>query len=114
MKVSVENVSGAVINDLSTAEDGVATGAARNNPLPYPFDVPANISADGSLANSTTITLVMHPRDFHKSKSVSPGNGDGMEPGEQWNQMVNAGTVTFTAGAQADDSDREEEFLGSV
>jgi hypothetical protein len=112
MLVTVTNTSGATINDPQVAEDGVGLPGGvhpeeathRNSPLPYPF---AHI---GSMANAAALQLPMHPADWnHKSvPSVA------QTPGNMWNMLVAAGTVTMATAAQTDSASQEEVFLGVV
>ena len=112
MLVTVTNTSGATINDPQVAEDGIGLPGGehpeeathRNSPLPHPF------GHIGSLLDTVSLQLPMHPADWnHKSvPSIA------MTPGNKWNLLVNAGTVTMATAAQADNTDQEEEYLGAV
>jgi hypothetical protein len=115
--VTIENTTdpNKTLNRLGLGEDGLATGGQREDPLPYPFNEPANLpDANGTLEFGSSVELPMHPRDFHHSKSQSAMDGDGLEPGEEWNILVNRGDVTFGIGAQADVRDNEELFVAAV
>lgn len=104
MLVTVTNTSGATINTLAVAEDGVATGGHRDNALPYPF------AQATDLANAGSIVLPMHEADFRGTTQMRRG-----QPArDQWNQLVQAGTVTFAVAAQSDEQDVEEVFLAAV
>jgi hypothetical protein len=82
-----------------------ATGGAVKDALPYPF---AHI---GALAAAGTKQLPMHPRDWrHRDVFV----GSPMEAGEQWQQLVNAGTVSMAFAAQTGRRDSEELFIAAV
>ena len=109
MLVTIENISGAVMNNLDSLTGGsgpsalLAVGGARLNPLPYPF---AHI---GEFADSDTKQLAMKPRDFHKRNQAET-----FEPGEEWMQLVQAGKVTFAITAEATDTDPEEEYIDAI
>lgn len=109
MIITITNTSGVVLNALDSLTGGtgpsalLATGGARKLPLPYPF------GHIGSLAISGTKVLAMKPRDFRKGGPVPFAAS--LEPGEEWNQMVQSGQVSFGVGAEATDRDPEEEFL---
>jgi hypothetical protein len=82
-----------------------ATGGARKDILPYPF---AHI---GALAAAATKQLPMHPRDWrHRDVFV----GSPMDAGEEWQALVNAGTVSMTFASQTGRRDSEELFLAAV
>ena len=106
MLVTVTNTSGHSINYAAVGEDGVALPGGnhpeeathRVYPLPYPF------GHIGTLINGGTKQLAMHPRDWTYSRSQMRG----MAVSERWNQLVNAGVVTLTVGAQANRRDQEE------
>ncbi len=108
MLVTVTNTSGAAMNGAATYTSGsgtatvLATGGARSNPLPFPF------GHIGELAASGTKQLPVHPRDFR----YKPVPWVSMEPGEEWNQLVQAGKVTLAFASQATRNDVEELFLG--
>ncbi len=118
MLITVTNVSNTVglpsrtINALdtyTTLGSGVsvltATGGQRKDILPYPF---AHI---GSLAAAATKQLPMHPRDWrHRDVFV----GSPQDAGEEWQALVNAGTVSLTVAAQTGRRDSEELFLTAV
>lgn len=118
MMVTITNVTGTTfptgftLNALDALTGGSgpsglnATGGARTYPLPFPF---AHI---GSLAAAATKLLVMKPRDFHKGGSV-PYSAT-MEPGEEWQQMIQSGLVTLTTAAEATSQDPEETFIAVV
>lgn len=109
MLVTITNTSGAEMNALDSISHGsgpsalLATGGARKNPLPYPF---AHI---GALAAAGTKQLPMKPRDFGKRHVAET-----LDVGEEWNQLIQAGKVTFAIAAEATNTDAEEEFLGAV
>lgn len=124
MLVTVENQLTVPINDPAVAEDGVAVGGGnhpeetthRNNALPYPFGrYVGTLDENGGAADS--IQLPMHQSDFRVNSTVGMGSSQmarGLPVRDQWNQMVQAGTVTFAVAAQTDDQDVEELFLGTI
>lgn len=107
MLVTVTNVSGATINNLITGGSGVssdAVGGSKNKPLPYPF------GHIGSLANSASKQLPVHPADW-RTKSVP---WQTFEPATEWNQLVQAGIVTVASADQALTVDTEEKYFIQV
>ena len=110
MIVTITNTSGATINDLQTLTGGVgvsalnAVGGQRNNPLPYPF------GHIGALANAATSVLPMHPADWRRKRVPSMA----MQPSTQWNQMVQANTVTIAVAAEPGRTDSEELYMNAV
>lgn len=112
MLVTVTNTSGGDINDLQTRVGSIpgpasllATGGQRNNPLPYPF------GHIGTLANTGTKQLAMHPRDWRHSHMQAK---DGFEPSLQWQQLVQAGTVTLAYASETNRTDEEELYTNAV
>lgn len=112
MLVTITNTSGAAINGLDTFTSGgvgpaaiVATGGQRRKPLPFPF------GHVGELAAAAAVQLPMHPRDF-RFKSVM--NADGFDAGEEWQQLIQNGTVTFAQAAETGRRDAEELFMNAV
>lgn len=120
MLVTVENQLATPINGPQVGEDGIAVGGGnhpeetthRTNALPYPFgryvgELEANGGAD-------SIQLPMHEADFRQNSTVGLGSSQmarGLPVRDQWNQMVQAGVVTFTVADQTDDQDVEEAFI---
>lgn len=104
MLVTVTNVSTATINNVIPGGSGVssdAVGGSKNKPLPYPF------GHIGPLAASASKQLPMHPADWrHKAVPWLT-----FEPVTEWNQLVQAGTVTLTIADQATVRDSEEKFF---
>ncbi len=89
----------------STLTAIIAVGGQRKDALPYPF---AHI---GSLAAAATRQLPMHPRDWrHRDVIV----GSPMEAGEEWQQLIQAGTVSLAFAAQTGRRDAEELFTTAV
>lgn len=123
MLVTVENQLATAINYPALGEDGVAVGGGnhpeetthRVSGLPYPFgryvgELEANGGAD-------SIQLPMHEADFGQSTTVGLGSSQmarGLPVRDQWNQMVQAGTVTFAVAVQADAQDVQEIFLAAI
>lgn len=109
MLVTVTNTSGAALNTLAVAEDGVSTGGSRENPLPYPF------GHIGELADTVGVELPMHAADLRQGAGGAIAQmGRGLPSRDQWNQLVQAGAVTFAVAAQTDATDVEDDFLGTV
>ncbi len=123
MLVTVENQLDIAINDPALAEDGVAVGGGnhpeetthRNNALPYPFGrYVGTLAANGG---ADSIQLPMHAADFGQNTTVGMGSSQmarGLPVRAQWNQMVQAGIVTFAVASQSDEQDVEEVFLAAV
>lgn len=110
MIATVTNVSGHAINypDVVSAGSGpsgiYATGGNTRYPLPYPF---AHI---GSLANGVGKALPMHSRDWrYRVVPAIP-----QEPSKEWQQLVQAGVVTFAAATETADRDEEGEFFHAI
>jgi len=110
MIVTVTNTSGRIINDLDriTVGEGIVglvfEGGARKDPLPYPF------GHVGAVANGASVALPMHPRDFHFKESIASP----MDSGTEWQQLVQAGTVTFAVAAETGVTDLEEVALAAI
>lgn len=117
MLVTVTNQLAVPINDPAVGEDGVALPGGnhpseathRNYPLPYPFDLVGTLDANGGANDSAQ--LPMQPQDFRYSRSQM---ARALPVEEEWNQMVQAGIVTFVTGAQANVRDVEELFVSAV
>ena len=115
MIVTVTNTSGGDLNALDSISGGVGTsallavGGARKDPLPYPF------GHIGDLANAGTSVLPVHSADFrHGAGAGNAQMGRGLPMREGWNLLVQAGTVTFAAAAQADAVDVEDVQFGTI
>lgn len=118
MLVTIQNITattfgtGFTINVLDALTGGSgpsglnATGGAKLYPLPYPF------GHIGSLASTATKQLVMHARDLSKGGCVS--YAESMSPGEQFNQMIQQGLISFAIAAETTNRDPEEEFIAAV
>ena len=105
MLVTITNASSLTLNDLDVHDGGSgAIGGARKRPLPFPF------GHIGALAASGTKQLPMHPSDWRYKGSISMP----MEPKDEWNQLVQAGTVTIAVAAEADRRDSEELFIDAI
>lgn len=109
MLMTVTNTSGHVLNDFDTYYGYSPTplvnavGGQRRDPLPYPFDWVI-------LAIGGNKQLPIRPRDFtHKAVPWLP-----LRPGEEWNQMIQAGKVTYLLGAEAAFGDIDEAFFNAV
>lgn len=123
MLVTVQNQLATPINYPAVAEDGIAVGGGnhpeetthRVDALPYPFGRYAGtLEASGG---ADSIQLPMHTADFRQSSLVGMGSSQmarGLPVRDQWNQMVQAGTVTFAVAAQTDEQDVEEAFIALV
>lgn len=117
MLITVENQLSVEINKPAVGEDGVSLPGGnhpqeathRTYPLPYPFDLVGTLDANGG-ANDA-VQLPMHPRDWRYSRSQM---ARGLPVSEKWNQLVQAGVVTFTIAAQADRRDVEELYVTAV
>lgn len=103
--VTVTNQQSTTMNDFDkrTGGSGIAaleaTGGARKDPLPYPFN-DVVLGPNGSSTDDSTRPV--HPRDWrHKAVPWLTH-----EPGEQWNVLVQAGKVTLSFSAA--DGDVEE------
>lgn len=105
--MTVENQQATDMNYLATETHGtgtaqtIATGGARVDPLPYPFDwvvLQENGHADDSKQ------LPIHPEDWgHKAVPWLP-----LTPREEWNMLVQAKKVTLAFAAQTGVRDSEE------
>lgn len=73
----------------------VATGGNVQNPFPYPFNHVR------SLATTATKTLPMNLRDLRRR------TWDTLDPGQEWNQLIQAGKVTVVLTDVATDNDFE-------
>jgi hypothetical protein len=107
--VTVENQQATQMNYLATEEHGsgtaqtIATGGARVDPLPFPFDWVV-LGVNGSATDAKQ--LPMHPDDWdHKQVPWLPHR-----PGELWNMLVQAGKVTLAFAAQTGVRDSKELF----
>jgi hypothetical protein len=112
MLLTVNNVSGHVLNDFDSYYGFQPTplvnavGGQRKDPLPYPY---SHVILAAAGPGATKI-LPVHPRDFHRKAVPSLP----MMPGEEWNQMVQAGKVTYSVASEATFSDLDEAFISAV
>lgn len=118
MLVTVENQLAVEINKPAVGEDGVSLPGGnhpeeathREYPLPHPFGpFIGTLDANGGAYDS--IQLPLHPRDFRYSRSQM---ARGLPVSEEWNQLVQAGVVTFAVAAQANRRDVEELYANAV
>lgn len=106
MLTTVTNLTTDILNDFDTLTAGTvatvgpaamtATGGARLRPLPYPF-------GHVVLAASGSKELPMNQRDWR----TLPLQGVTFEPGVEWSQLVQAGTVSMAFAAQTTTVDPE-------
>lgn len=110
MLVTVQNTAGRSINVTETLTGGTGTSALSavggniTDPLPYPF------RHIGTLADTATKQLPMHDRDW-RYKAVP---GLPQEPSIEWQQLVQAGIVTLTLGAEAVNRSQEDLFVAAL
>lgn len=110
MLMTVTNTSGHVLNDFDTYYGYSPTplvnavGGQRKDPLPYPFGhVVLGIGA-------SSLALPVRPRDWtHKRVPWLT-----LDPGEEWNQVVQAGKVTYILAAETPIRDVDEAFFTAV
>lgn len=114
MLMQVTNLTSSQLNYLDSylgyvGVPGVSTavGGSRVSPVPYPFDwyvFPAN----GTTGYNPTFSA--HERDMrHKQNMWS-----GWEAGEQWNALVQAGTVSITWSAESTSRDTEDLLIHNI
>jgi len=112
MIVTLTNISGVTLNDLDIVGPSplvTAKGGQRKYPLPYPF------GHIGALANSATSVLPVKLRDLRKGGPVSYAAT--LSPDEEWNQMIQAGQVTWGIATETTVSgvnDTEEIFVHDI
>lgn len=109
MIMTVTNTSATVtLNALGSISVGsgtsatYATGGARVNQLPFPF-------SHTTIAPSAAVALGVRPRDMARQKVA-----DSLSPATQWNQLVQAGTVTVAMAKEATSTDVEELAFDTV
>jgi len=88
--------------------DLYAVGGNVNNPLPFPFDRVGELDANGGANDS--VQRAMHPDDFHNRHNLWRG----MEPGTEWNQIIQEGKVTFAIASESGRTHTEELFITAV
>lgn len=105
MLVTVTNLSDVTLNvldeisssstDLTGPASLLATGGNRVRPLPYPFD---KIELDESGGAVDAMELPMNTGDWRYKMSVASP----MEAVHEWNQLIQAGTVSMAFAAQTE------------
>lgn len=113
--VTVENLTANILNDLDTIDSGAtlgparvqAVGGARKRPIPYPFGHIV-LQANGDPADAKT--LPVYARDF---RYMQPAYGSKL-PGEDWDLLVHAGTLSFTVAATTSMDNQEDLFLAQL
>jgi len=118
MLVTVENQLSTRINyleEINTAQylpgnpaGLVATGGNVVQPLPFPFDQVGELAANGLAGDD--VQRAMHPSDFRRQHNLHKP----MEPREEWNQIIQAGIVTFVIASETGFTDTEETFIAAV
>jgi hypothetical protein len=116
MLVTVENQTARIINTPDVINnnltggpaDLLATGGNVTDPLPYPFDLVGPLAANG--ASGDDVQRAMHPRDFRRQHVMNRA----LEPAVEWNQIIQAGVVTFAIAAETAATDTEELFVAAV
>lgn len=109
--MTVANQKAYALNDLDvyqgdpTSPTVNATGGGRKHPLPYPFEHVV-LAANGSPGDS--LQLPICPRDFRKASRHEHGP---LQHGEEWNQLVQDGTVAVTFAVQAGIRDVEHVLI---
>lgn len=85
-----------------------ATGGARKRPLPYPFEHIV-LGPNGAMVPPLDNKMLpVCPRDFRKAPIHEHTT---LQHGEEWNQLVQNGTVTVAFGAQAGVRDVEHVLI---
>lgn len=114
MLLTVTNLSASLtLNDFDVYQGYVsasmptvnATGGARKYPLPYPF-------GHVVLAPSANKQLPVHAMDMLKGGPVPMWAT--FNPGTEWNQLVQAGVVSMTYGAEATATDVNDLVIHTV
>lgn len=98
--MTVTNLQATAMNAVDSNSAG-ATGGARKDPLPHPFQ---HIVLSATGGGSDAKQLPVHQADF-RHKSVPWLS---MEPREEWNMLVQAGKVTVAFAAQTGQRDVED------
>ncbi len=114
MIVTVTNLTTNILNAFDTylGYPGVpgipsAVGGSRKYPVPFPFDW---LVFQVNPTSGYQYSFSMHERDFaHKRVPWLPH-----EPGEEWNTLIQAGTVSFSTASEATAQDAEDIFIHSV
>ena len=117
MLVTVTNLTTRKINspdsiDYSGVTNGpadlVATGGNHTDPLPYPFDLVGELDENGGTVDA--VQRAMHPADFRRQHNMWTA----LEPAAEWNQLIQAGVVSFAIAAETGFTDTEETFVAAV
>jgi hypothetical protein len=116
MLVTIQNLTAAAIQVLDAIDnrytggpaDLYATGGNVVEPLPFPFEQVGELAAFGAVGDS--VQRAMHPSDFRRQHNLHKP----LEPREEWNQVIQAGTVSFAIAAEVGRRDTEELFTNSV
>jgi hypothetical protein len=109
--MTVVNQKAYTINDYDTYLGYVgvpgtpAVGGAKKYPLPFPFEHVV-LGPNGGGADSKQLPVC--PRDFRKA---SQHQHVPLQHGEEWNQLVQDGTVTVAFAGQADIRDVEHVLI---
>ena len=114
MLVTVTNLLARAINAADTVDTTlsgtmgvaglIATGGAKTDPLPYPFDQVDSLAATGDPGDD--VERAMHVGDFRRVHVYWRA----LDPNDEWNQLVQAGTVSLAFAAESGRVDSEEEF----
>jgi hypothetical protein len=115
MLMTVANLTAKRLNVLDEITGGegpakiTATGGARVRPLPYPFNH-IILEVAGDAGNLDEKQLPVRPRDWNYRQP----SGLPHLPSEEWNALVQAGTVSITFAAETGRRDQEELFLAAL
>lgn len=105
--MTVTNNSSVTLNRPDTGGLGVSPDAVGGNvrdALPYPF------SLNGTLAPSASKSLPVNARDFTtRSQMQQPAL-----PVEEWNLLVQAGTVTVAVAADPNSVDVDDTVIAAL
>lgn len=85
----------------------VAIGGNIRYPLPYPFSGAGELEASGG---ADAIQRAMHVADLRRAHNMHSA----FAPGEEWQQLVQAGIVSLAAAAETGRTDIEEELFGTI
>lgn len=116
MLVTVTNLTANTLNALasttftisgSTASLNAVSDGARDRPLPFPF---GHVVLGPNGGGSDAKQLGVRPRDFRNNLVLWRPH----TPGEEWNVLVQNGTVSFVTAAETGRRDQEELFINAV
>jgi hypothetical protein len=114
MLMQVTNLTAAQLNYLDSylgyvGVPGVTTAIGGNkvSPVPYPFDW-YTFPANGTTGYNPTFSV--HERDMQHKANMWTGHS----AGEQWNALVQAGTVSITFSAEATSRDTEDLLIHAI